>query len=143
VVTEAFVHLLNKSRGAGLRIVACVQTAGDLEASLGGAAQALQVFGNANTVVQFRAPGEEDAAVFSRMSGDRLLRTSSEGTAYEPALFSSGIRGVDDFRARFSESSDRREHPLVPPWALVDLPVFGFFARADGRVYRGRVPLLA
>jgi len=141
VATEAFVHLLNKSRGAGLRVVACLQTAGDLEAALGTEARAMQVLGNASTVVQFRAPGERDAEVFSRLSGARLLRTRSEAAAYEPALFSSGFREVDDFRARFGETSDWREHALVPPWALVQLPVFGFFARWEGRVFRGRVPV--
>jgi conjugal transfer pilus assembly protein TraD len=143
VATDAFVHLLNKSRGAGLRVVACAQTLGDLEAALGSQARALQVFGNASTVVQFRAPGENDAAVFSRLSGERLLRTRSEGEAYEPALFTSGFRQVDDFRARFGETSSWREHALVPPWALVQLPVFHFFARVDGSVLKGRVPVLA
>lgn len=142
VVTEAFVHVLNKSRGAGLRIVACCQTAGDLEAALGSEAKAMQVLGNTSTVVQFRAPGERDAEVFSRLSGTRLLRMSSEGATYEPALFTSGLRDVDDFRARFGETADWKEHALVPPWALVQLPVFGFYARWEGRVFRGRVPVL-
>jgi conjugal transfer pilus assembly protein TraD len=142
VATEAFVHLLNKSRGAGLRVVACLQTAGDLEAALGSEARAMQVLGNASTVVQFRAPGERDAEVFSRLSGARLLRLTSEGASYEPALFASGFRDVDDFRARFGETSDWKEHALVPPWTLVQLPVFHYFARFEGRVVRGRVPVL-
>lgn len=140
--TAELVSLLGKSRGAGLRIVGCAQTASDLEAALGSRARALQVLGNVSTVVQFRAPGASDAGVFSEMSGDRLLRTFSEASAYEPALMGSGFRSVDDFRARFGETASWSEHPLVPPWALIPLPVFHFFARLDGRVYRGRVPLL-
>jgi len=142
VVTSEFVGLLNKSRGAGLRIVACGQTAADLEASLGSRARALQVIGNANTVVQFRAQSAPDAEVFSQMSGERLVRMHSEAAAYEPALLGSGFKTVDDFRARFGESVDWREHALVPPWAVAQLPVFHFFARWDGKVYRGHVPLL-
>lgn len=143
VVTPEFVNLLNKSRGAGLRIVACGQTAADLEAALGSPARALQVLGNANTVVQFRAQSAADAEVFSQMSGERLVRMHSEAAAYEPALFGSGFKTVDDFRARFGETIDWREHALVPPWAVVQLPTFHYFARWDGRVYRGRVPLIA
>jgi len=142
VVTPEFVSLLNKSRGAGLRIVACGQTAADLEAALGSRARALQIVGNANTVVQFAAQSAPDAEVFSQMSGERLLRMHSEAAAYEPALFGSGFKTVDDFRARFGETVDWREHALVPPWALVQLPKFHFYARWSGRVFRGRVPLL-
>jgi len=142
VVTPDFIGLLNKSRGAGLRIVACGQTAADLEASLGSRARALQVIGNANTVVQFRAQSAPDAEVFSQMSGERLVRMHSEAAAYEPALLGSGFKTVDDFRARFGESVDWREHALVPPWAVAQLQVLHFFARWDGKVYRGHVPLL-
>ncbi len=143
VVTPEFVSILNKSRGAGLRVIACAQTAADLEAALGSRARALQVLGNSNTVVQFRAQSSADARIFSELAGERLLRTRSEGASYEPALLGSGFRSVDDFRARFGETLDWREHPLVPPWALVQLPTLHFFARWEGRVYRGRVPLLA
>lgn len=142
VVTPEFVNLLNKSRGAGLRIVACGQTTADLEAALGSRPKALQILGNANTVIQFRAQNAPDAEVFSEMSGERLIRTHSEAAAYEPALLGSGFQTVDDFRARFAESVDWREHALVPAWSLVQLPTFHFFARWGGRVFRGRVPLL-
>ncbi len=142
VVTPEFVSLLNKSRGAGLKIVACGQTAADLEASLGSRARALQVIGNANTVIQFRAQSAADADLFSQMAGERLVRMHSEAAAYEPALLGSGFKTVDDFRARFGESVDWREHALIPSWAVAQLPVFGYFARWDGKVYRGRVPLL-
>ncbi len=142
VVTPEFSSILSKSRGMGMRVVGCVQTVADLEAALGSRARAGQVLGSANTVIQFRAPGAEDAEVFSRMAGERLVRMVSEGAAYEPALLSSGFKDVDDFRARFSESSDWREHALVPAWAVTELPVFHYFARVTGKILRGRVPLL-
>jgi len=142
VLTADFVSLLNKSRGAGLRIVACGQTAADLEAALGSRARALQIIGNANTVIQFRAQSAPDAEVFSDMSGERLVRVRSEGASYEPALLGSGFKTVDDFRARFGETMTWREHAFVPSWPVVQLPTFHYFARWDGRVFRGRVPLL-
>jgi conjugal transfer pilus assembly protein TraD len=143
VVTPDFVSLLNKSRGAGLRIVACGQTAADLESALGSRARAIQVVGNANTVVQFRAQSAPDAELFSEMSGERLIRLHSEAAAYEPALFGSGFKSVDDFRARFGETTDWRQHCLVPTWSVVQLPILNYFARWGGKIYRGRVPLLS
>lgn len=143
VVTGAFIDLLNKSRAAGLRIVACAQSTADLEAALGDRAKALQVFANANSVLSFRAQSGPDAELFSSLAGERLLRAHAEGATYEPALFGSGLRGADDFRAHFGETVQWQERPLVPPWALVRLPVGHFFGRWDGRVFRGRVPELA
>lgn len=135
--------ILNKSRGAGLRVVACAQSAADLEAGLGSRAGALRVLANANTVVMFRAQSAEDAELFSGLAGERLLRSVAEGATYEPALLGSGLRDADDFRARFGESTRWEQGALVPPWALTALPVGRFFARWDGRVFRGRVPVLA
>jgi hypothetical protein len=143
VLTGAFVSILNKSRGAGLRVVACAQSTADLEAALGDRALAQQVLANANTVLQFRAQSAADAEVFSDLAGERLLRLHAEGASYEPALLGSGLKGADDFRARFSESVQWRERAVVPPWALVRLAVGEFFGRWDGRVFRGRVPELA
>ena len=143
VVTGAFVDLLNKSRGAGLRIVACAQSAADLEAGLGDRAGARRVLANANTLVNFRAQSASDAELFSELAGERLLRAHAQGATYEPALFSSGLRGVDDFRARFGETTGWEKRPLVPSWALTGLPVGRFFARWDGRIFRGRVPVIA
>jgi len=143
VVTGAFIDLLNKSRGAGLRIVACAQSAADLEAGLGDRAGALRVIANTNTLVSFRAQSATDAALFSELAGERRLRAHAEGATYEPALFSSGLRAADDFRARFGETTRWEKEYLVPPWALTGLPVGRFFARGDGRIFRGRVPALA
>jgi hypothetical protein len=90
-----------------------------------------------------RCQNAADAEVFSELAGERLLRLHSEGASYEPALLGSGLRTVDDYRAHFSESVTLREHALVPTWLMVGLARAHFFARIDGKVFRGRVPLLA
>lgn len=141
--TVELIALLGKSRGAGLRIIGCAQTASDLESALGSRPRALQMISNVSTLIQFRSPGGTDAETFSSTVGSRLLCMRSESAAYEPALLGSGLRGVDDFRARFAESSAWSERSLVPPWAVAQLPVFHFFAHLGGTVYRGRVPLLS
>jgi len=142
VLTPEFVHVLNKARGAGVRVVSCAQTMADLEAALGSRARALQVIGNVSTVFQFRPQSVEDAEAFGNLAGLRLLRIPTEGTVYEPALFGSGHRGIDDYRAAFSRQLVPSDRPVVPPSALLSLPTFHYFARWGGRIFRGRVPLV-
>ncbi|MHC4607314.1 MAG: type IV secretion system DNA-binding domain-containing protein [Planctomycetota bacterium] len=142
VVTRDFIPVLNKGRGAGLRISLCVQTAADLEAALGSRAPAAQVMGNVSTVVQFRAGNAADADVFSQLAGERLLALRGESERYEPALFSSGFRSVDDFRAMFGSDLRWTNQPVVPPWAVTELPRFCFFARTPDGLFLGRAPLL-
>jgi hypothetical protein len=140
VLTPEFVNILNKARGAGVSVTACAQTVSDLEAALGSRARALQVVGNVNTVVQFRAASASDAEAFGELAGRRLLRLPSEGEFYAPAFF--GTRDIDDFRAAFSWQLQPVEMPLVPSGPLQELPTFHFFARWGARVYRGCVPLV-
>jgi conjugal transfer pilus assembly protein TraD len=142
VVTPEFIGVLNKSRGAAVRITMCGQTSADLEAALRSRAHAAQILGNANTVIQFRAQNAQDAELFSNLCGERHMRLLSEGTHYEPALFSSGKHDVEDFRAGFSQNLSWRNESLVPDWAVTELPKFHFFARWGARVFKGRVPLL-
>lgn len=140
VVTPEFVHILNKSRGAGVRVVGCAQTPADFEAALGSRARALQIAGSVNSVIQFRAQSVSDAEAFCDLAGRRLLRVPSEGETYEPALFGSGFRGIDDFRAAFAKQSHRVELPVVPSSAILELPTFHYFGRWGERLHRGCVP---
>jgi len=142
VVTPEFINILNKSRGAGVRITMCGQTSADLEAALRSKAHATQVLGNANTVIQLRAQNTPDAELFSGLCGERHMRLLGESSHYEPALFDSGKHDVEDFRASFSQSLSWRSEPLIPHWAVMELPRFHFFARWGARVFKGRVPLL-
>jgi len=142
VVCAPFVSLLNKSRGAGVRIAMAAQTLADLEAALGTEARARQVVGNVNTVAQFRAQSTADADAFSELAGRRLLPSASEGEAYEPSLFTSGFESVEDFRAIFSRQRAWRDEAFVPPWAVMDLAPLEFFARWGARTVRGAAPLL-
>ncbi|HTF58100.1 MAG TPA: type IV secretion system DNA-binding domain-containing protein [Planctomycetota bacterium] len=142
-VSPPFISLLNKGRGAGIRITGSAQTAADLEATLGSEARARQVLSNANTVVQFRSPNLDDAEAFSSLAGARLLPAVSDAESYEPALFTSGLEPVDDFRAVFGRHTAWRPGEFVPAWAVTALPRFEFFVRSGGRVAKGVAPLMA
>ena len=142
-VSTPFISLLNKGRGAGLRIAGSAQSAADFESALGSEARARQVLANVNTVVQFRSPSLDDAAAFSSLAGSRLLPAVSDAESYEPAMFRSGLDVVDDFRAVFGRNTAWRPSEFVPPWAVTSLPRFEFFARSGARVAKGVAPRLA
>lgn len=142
-ISTPFISLLNKGRGAGLRIAGSAQSVADFEAALGSEARARQVLANVNTVVQFRSPNLSDAEAFSSLAGARLLPAVSDAESYEPALFQSGLDPVDDFRAVFGRNTAWRASEFVPPWAVTSLPRFEFFARSGARVAKGVAPLLA
>lgn len=142
-LSAPFISLLNKGRGAGLRITGSAQSAADFEAALGSGAQARQILANANTVVQFRSPNLDDAEAFSSLAGARLLPAVSDSEAYEPALFRSGLDIVEDFRAVFGRNVTWRASEFVPPWAVTSLPRFEYFVRSGARVAKGIAPRLA
>ncbi|HKS17030.1 MAG TPA: type IV secretion system DNA-binding domain-containing protein, partial [Planctomycetota bacterium] len=142
-VSTPFISLLNKGRGAGLRIAGSAQSAADFESALGSEARARQVLANVNTVVQFRSPSLDDAAAFSSLAGARLLPAVSDAESYEPALFRSGLDIVDDFRAVFGKHTAWRSSEFVPPWAVTSLPRFECFVRSGARVAKGVAPLMA
>ena len=121
--------------------MAC-QTISDLEAALGKRALAEQVVGNVNTVLQLRAQSILDADRFSALAGTCRLTAVREGTSVRPAFFETGHRSVASFDASFQRSLVEEETPLVPAQAVMELGVGEFFGKWDGKIYRGRFPLL-
>lgn len=142
VVTPATVNIINKSRGAEVAVCFAGQAMADLEAALGSPAEARRVLGNMNTVIQFRAQNALDAQLYSDLAGNRQMRLLDESFRYEPGFFSSGLKSVDDFRATWSQSARWHEQPIIPPWAVLELPKFHFLLRYSGKVFKGQVPLL-
>jgi conjugal transfer pilus assembly protein TraD len=142
VAMPEFVGLLNKSRGAGIAIALATQTFSDLEASLGSEARAMQVLGNASTLVQFRSGNEQDAALFSRLAGREPARVVSSGHSYEPALLGSGSEWVEDFRAVHSRQVQVRDEELLPAHYAARLANLHAFARIGGTLYKLQVPLV-
>lgn len=137
-----FVEVLNKARSMEVSVTVATQTFSDLRASLGSEARAMQILGNAGTIVQFRTHDETDARLFSRLAGREPARTVTRSQSFEPALFGSGSRWVDDFRATFTTHIQIREEDAVPPYLLHRLPNLHAFARVGGRLYKLMVPVV-
>jgi conjugal transfer pilus assembly protein TraD len=137
-----FVGVLNKSRGAGVSIALATQTFSDLEAALGSEARAMQILGNASTIVQFRTGNERDAELFSRLAGREPAPVVTNGQSYEPAFLSSGSRWVDDFRAVYSTNVQIRDVEPLPAHFPPRLANLHAFARIGADVYKILVPLV-
>jgi conjugal transfer pilus assembly protein TraD len=137
------VNILNKARGAGLSMILAGQSIADLEVALRSHSDARRALANVGSFVTLRAANPEDAKYFSDKCGSRPLRYVSDGESYEPALFSSGRSNIDDFAYRSSRSVGVKNEPLVPTWAIDELPRFHFFATWSGQTYKAVVPLLS
>lgn len=142
VAVPEFIGVLNKSRGAGVSIVLATQTFSDLEATLGSEARALQILGNASTLIQFRSGNEQDARLFSRLVGREPTKVISTGHSYEPGLLSSGSRWIDDFRAVYSTRVETRDEELLPAHFPPRLGNLHAFARIGGELYKILVPVV-
>jgi conjugal transfer pilus assembly protein TraD len=142
VLAPETVNLLNKARGAELSICLAAQSLADLDVALRSPADARRALANMATFLTLRTQNPEDAQYFSDKCGRRPMRVVTESEMYEPALFSSGNRAIDDFAFRSTRSTTPRQEPLVPAYVLGELPRFHFLAHYSGEVYQGVIPFL-
>jgi conjugal transfer pilus assembly protein TraD len=142
MVSKAFMNILAEARGANVSMVLASQTTAQFEMSFGSRAAVDEVLTMNFAYIQFQSRNHHEAETFSKLAGERLMRILSEKHTYEPGFLSSGLQSVDDFRAQYSIGIQYKDAPLIPPWAIAQLPIFHFFARVGGRIYKGRIPLL-
>jgi conjugal transfer pilus assembly protein TraD len=138
VVNDPFIQLLNKGRGAGLRLTVATQTFADFAARTGSEAKARQVLGNINNLLALRVlDAETQQYVTDSLPKTRLrsvLRTQGSSTNSEHPLRYTGSVG---------ERLGEEEGELFPPALLGQLPNFHYLAiLAGGRVVKGRLPIL-
>lgn len=138
VINEPCIQLLNKGRGAGIRMTIATQTLSDFTARMGTEARALQVLGNVNNLIAMRVM---DAATqryvtqnlpkFRRLSIGRSLGNTT--LSAEPHHFTGNI----------GERLIEEDAELFPPALLGQLPDLHYLGKlTGGRIIKGRVPLL-
>ncbi len=142
MVSKAFMNILAEARGANVAMVLASQTTAQFEMAFGERAAVDEVLTMNFAYVQFQSRNHHECDTFSKLAGERLMRVVGESHRYEPAFFSSGLRNVEDFRAQYTLGIQYQQSPLIPPWAIAQLPTFHYFARLGGRLYKGRIPLL-
>jgi conjugal transfer pilus assembly protein TraD len=92
VVNDPFIQLLNKGRGAGLRLTVATQTFADFAARTGSEAKARQVLGNINSLIALRVlDAETQQYVTDSLPKTRLrsvmLTQGSTTSSHNPLLY--------------------------------------------------------
>ena len=138
VINDRFIQILNKGRGAKMRLIVATQTFADFAARTGSTHKARQVLGNINNVIALRVlDAETQKYIVDGLPKTRvryvLQSQSNSLSSDEPTMFSGG--------------SDQRlmeeEADLFPAPLLGNLPNLEFVAKlSGGRLWKGRVPIL-
>lgn len=138
VVDSAFINLLNKAGGAGVRIFLASQSVADLESELKTAAKAQQIFDNLNTKLWLRTTDMTTSKVFSDAAGSVSIKQENSGFSVSPDVGNSEVV----FRSSYSQSKSEKSVPLIDPSWLLKLPKGQGFLISSGRVFKIRIPLL-
>ena len=138
VVNEPFIQLLNKGRGAKLRLFVATQTFADFASRLGNRDKALQVLGNINNLYALRVIDEETQEYITKnLPMTRLkyvMRTQGvNSNGEDPVMFTSNT----------GERLMEEEAELFPSQLLGMLPNLEYIAKISGGVtVKGRLPIL-
>lgn len=138
VINDPLIQLLNKGRGAKLRLFIATQTIADLAARLGDENKATQVLGNINNNISLRVIDlKTQEYITDNLPPTRVkyvMRTQGMSShSGDPALFG-GNHG---------ERLMEEEAPLFMPQLLGNLPNLEYVAKiSGGRVIKGRLPIL-
>lgn len=138
VINDPCIQLLNKGRGALIRMVIATQTFADFSARTGSDAKARQILANVNTLIALRVlDAETQKYITENLPETRLryiMRTQGISTHSENPAFFSGNLG---------ERLMEEEGALFPPQLLSQLPDLHYIAKlSGGRTIKGRIPIL-
>lgn len=139
MVTDPMISLLNRSRGAGFRIVVATQNAlPDLAARFGSEHKARMVLGNLNNLVSLRVKD----AVTQQYVTENFGQTVVFGVQRSQST-TSGSEDPTDFKGSVSEALTEKDADRVPPQLLNALPNLEYIANLSaGRIVKGRFPII-
>jgi conjugal transfer pilus assembly protein TraD len=138
VINDPCIQLLNKGRGAMMRLYIATQTFADFVARTGSEAKARQILANVNNLIALRVlDSETQKYITDNLPLTRLryiMRTQGVSThADNPAMYSGNL----------GERLMEEEGELFPPQLLGMLPNLHFIAKlSGGRICKGRIPIL-
>jgi conjugal transfer pilus assembly protein TraD len=138
VINDPCIQLLNKGRGAKMRLFIATQTFADFSARTGSEAKARQILGNVNNLIALRVmDAETQEYITDNLPKTRLkyiMRTQGVSThSSNPAVFSGNL----------GERLMEEEGDLFAPQLLGQLPDLHYIAKlSGGRIVKGRVPVL-
>jgi conjugal transfer pilus assembly protein TraD len=139
VVSPPFLPLINKSRGAGYRIMAATQTVPDFVAKLGTDAEAFQILGNFNNVIALRLIDQTTKDYVAEYFGDGWIKSFR----YSMGTGASSETGMGAFNGSESVTMADALEQRIPTDVLNSLPNFHFFLKpAGGDIIKGRYPIV-
>ena len=140
LVGPTFVQLLNKGRGAGLRITTGAQTVEDLIVGFGDKDKAGQALGNYNSMYSLRSKNEATAELLTNQMRDAVIHS---------LMVVSSARDEADTESNkhFTSTNEQRvtteRVPVIEPAHVASLPPGEGFAYIDGgTLYKTKIPLI-
>jgi len=138
VINDPFIQLLNKGRGAKLRLFVATQTFADFAARMGSKDKAIQVLGNINNTFALRIVDKETQEYITdnlpKTRVKYVMRTQGQNTHGDEPIMHGGNQG---------ERLMEEECEMFPPQLLGMLPNLEFIAKiSGGHLVKGRLPIL-
>ena len=138
MVNTPFLQILNKGRGAHLKLFVATQTLPDFSARMGSRDKADQLLGNLNNRICLRCIDPQTQKFVSdslpKTKIVSIQRTQGLSTAVHEPVPRGGSLG---------ERLAEEEVPLFPPQLLAMLPNLEFIASlSGGHIIKGRYPLI-
>ncbi len=138
VINDATIRLLNKGRGAKIKMFVATQTIADFTVRLGSKDKAYQVLGNINNLIALRVLDKETQEYIT----DNLPKTR-----IKLVMRTQGMNSNSDAPLMFSSNTGERlmeeEGDLFPPQLLGMLKNLEYIAKiSGGMIVKGRLPIL-
>ena len=139
VLNEPFIQLLNKARGAQMRLYVATQTIADFAAKMGSVDKANQILGNINNKFALRT---------TDLSTQKYLSEHMPKTTIHYVQRGQGVGGSLDkplmHTGHLTESLMEKEVPLFAPQFYALLPNLEYLAFiSGGTTIKGRIPIIS
>jgi conjugal transfer pilus assembly protein TraD len=137
-INDPMIAMLNKGRGAKMRLFVATQTIADFSARLGSKDKAMQVLGNINNTISLRTiDPETQEFICESMPKTRISYVmhgqNAAADTTVPVLHGAGI----------SETLKEEEADYFPAALLGSLPNLEYIAKiSGGKIIKGRLPIL-
>ena len=137
-VNDSFIQILNKSRGAGYRLMIATQTVSDFVSALGSDAKEEMVLGNINNVLALRTKNPTSQEFLSNDLPTTVVKTLTRTQGMNSLTTQPLLHGATQ-----SEQLKETEAPLISPQLfglLPNLEYIGIFA--GGNIIKGKLPII-
>lgn len=138
VLNEPFIQLLNKGRGAFMRMFVATQSISDFAANMGSEAKANQILGNINNKFALRTNDEKTQKYLAEHMPSTVVRRIDIGQGESGSSDSPLVH-----TARTDERLAAEEVPLFTPQLLSKMPNLEYIAFISGGVLvKGLIPIV-